>query len=89
MYGVETMSLEHHYSALVVRSAFELAHGGYNTAIGSRALALGAVLAFLLLLVFTALEFFNAGHLVFQFLSHRIFLLSHEVHSLLHNLFRP
>ncbi len=79
MYGIEAMSLEQHNFTLAVRCALKLAHRGDHAPIHPipRALALGAVLAFFILLLLPPLEFFDAGHLIFNLLSERVLLLSH------------
>jgi hypothetical protein len=85
------MPFEELNPALVIRCAFKLAHGGHDTSVGSVpwALALGAVLALLILLIFPFLELFDASHLIFKLLAHGILLLSDKIHSLLNDLFRP
>ena len=85
------MSLEQHYLALAVRCALELAHRGDHAPDRRipRALALGAVLAFFILLFLPPLELFDAGHLIFNLLSQGVLLLPHQGHAFLDDLFRP
>ena len=85
------MSLEQHYLALAVRCAFKLAHRcdhAPNRRI-PRALALGAVLAFFILLFLPPLELFDARHLFFNLLSERVLFLPHQGHAFLDDLLRP
>lgn len=91
MYGIEAMSLEQHYLALAVRCALELAHRGDNAPNRRipRALALGAVLAFFILLFLPPLKLFDARHLILDFLSKGILLLPHQGHAFLNDLLRP
>jgi len=91
LYGIEAMSLKQHYLALAVRCALELAHRGDN-APNRRipwALALGAVLAFFILLFLPPLKLFDARHLILDFLSKGILLLPHQCHAFLNDLLRP